>query len=157
MKSEKGDIIWKDKKLLLAIVTTFFGLIFIFFIFVFLSDGGELIDKIVVFASEVFILLIIYPVVTTKLTRIHTKGIDLGNIPYAKKRAFFTLTKRNFLKWKDIKSLKFKTHSIGYGWRKLPFNYLTIAIKNNKEECLIYSSEGFKEALRKLNKYHLLS
>ena len=88
-----------------------------------------------------------------------TNGIRIGNLLYKTDEILILKQKSSIIKWNVIKSLKMvsKGYYGGiYGGRD--FYHIHLKTKSKKiYDCLIYNPQGFIQALKKLNKYHLLS
>src|SRR3989338_281579 len=158
---EKREIIWEDLKqkeyffvyiILIIILFTFFISIFVVEFLSFEFFG-------LLFIMLYFILLFIFGL-KKRYIIIERGGLWSGNNTSGQllDKLFVLKQKNTFIFWNDISKIEIikKIIAVSYAGGMVPF--VAIKTKYGKEyECLIVNIEGFKKALKKLNKYHLLS
>lgn len=153
------DVIWEDSKQKEGfLVYSLLVFSIMLFIFIFITNWGS---------SESFISLIIAIIFTLvfilglrlKYLSIEKKGLWTGNNTSGQfiDKLFILKQENLFLRWAKIDEITIteKLYAIGSaGGYKL---YVVIRTKEGREyECLIVNKKGFIQALKKLNKYHLL-
>ena len=160
---EKREIIWEDSKQKPGFIIHFF-LFIVPIIFLVISIVSFMISSYL--ASAAFLVLSILSLlhfilgIRMKYIVIERGGLWSGNnISGQLLNKLFRLKQKNiFIFWNDIRKIEIydKIIAVSYAGGMVPF--VAIKTKYGKEyECLIVNIEGFKKALKKLNKYHLLS
>jgi len=154
---EKGDMIWKDKKTNEVIITSVILISLIIFIMAFLIIGSLIEKLIFAVVFGIIGLYALYVQLLRKLTILYTSGILLGNINLDKWHRT-GLRKRFFLEWKDINYIKLRDREVKVPRGSWARTFIIIKVKDNKRyDCVIYNPKEFVEALKKINKYNLLT
>ena len=159
-KKTEGKSVWRDKQKFGKFIEYFMiFLLIIVFLFSSLIDMGSFGSwgglVIAIFFSSILVFSLF-----KKTSSIKIGGVSTGNIIHGELLSIiFSLKQKNtFLRWRDIKNIKIidKEYSSKFIMNSAPF--IVITTKDKKEyECIVYDKEGFIQALKKVNKYHLLS
>ena len=155
MMKKINQIIWKDRKIyeLLLLFLFIIGSIFAIFGIVVSDKDYKIFFGIWLLFS--FYLIYIY-YFRRKLTYINNKGIIIGNLTFRKLNTYDPIQNPELIEWDSIKSILIKGKL--HGSRSLAIDYLYVFKKKvGKVECRLYNPKGFVEALKKINRYHLLS
>ncbi|MFA5259109.1 MAG: hypothetical protein WC402_03455 [Candidatus Pacearchaeota archaeon] len=161
---ENKNIIWKDK----LNYFTIWGL-FIFSISVSFSAGFFVLGKITMMFTlfslicGIFIFFIIRFLLERRLLIVLKEGIILDNTKLLHRATLFTRTnwkfvsKRNFINWKNISKLNIENHYVRQGRVAGLITFLIIKTDKEKYQTEVIDTSGFLEALKKSNKFSLLS
>ena len=156
-KNTKKEIIWEDhgsietlRKVLLYSPSLI--LLIIFFLF----EG--FLEKVFFGVLFLLSLSLIYIQANRKLSSIKRNGINLGNLTLKKWSTFEKNQSKLFLPWRLVKNIGIVNKAHTTPKLSVLRKYVILKTdKGRKFKFLIYDSQGFIQALKKLNKYHLLS
>jgi len=156
-KMEKKEIVWKDRRIInntliiISIIVTAFG------IFLFLYNLEGYIEKLEATLAILVGVFSTYFYLIRKVTIISSLGVFIGNVT-AKKWNSLNLRKRQFISWEITSSINLVNHEVKGSRGSWPRAFIELKTNNGKKyECVVYDPQGFIQALKKLNKYHLLS
>lgn len=160
MIQEKKIKIWEDAKQKPGFLVYFLTFIIplVFFIGFIISFGSF--DSLLLFILTILFSLIFVLGIRIKYIIIEKEGIWSGNNTSGQmiNKIFILKQKNNFILFKNIDELKIKEKNIYFSYVANKSNFLIIKTKDGKEyECAIADPRGFIDALKKLNKHHLLS
>lgn len=153
---ENGEVIWKDKKKNEIVVSliTFLTLISFFFLTIY---SRNYLGTIIFLIMSIISLFSVYVQLIRGLSIVYSYGVLIGNITL-KNWHNIGLKARLFIRWKEINSIKFTNHEIKVPKARVLRTFIIIKTNDNKGyKFLVYDFKGFIQALKKLNKYHLLS
>lgn len=167
MKKKKEDV-WRDNywnNLTILIFLIFFIPSLIVLIIVFrpnASVGTGIIEitlaRIMIFGLFLLSLIILLIVLKRKSIYLTLKGIMIGNVKFLKKGGYKLKGSPSLIYWKDIKNIVIINQDISQGFVSVLVSFLIVQTKNNKKyQYPLHNTEEFIQALKKLNKYHLLS
>lgn len=150
--------VWKDTHYFRIFLLSL-GYIFVIFMIWISFNNLELNIKRV--SINLIILLIPIIIITNihrnRLSFITNEGIFMGNTildNYEK----IILPKNAFLSWKEIDTIKISNHTVNHNTRLVLRPFLNIKSKDGKKyECFIAQPESFVQALKKLNRFNLMS
>jgi len=144
---KKENIVWKDNLLKLRLLSIFF----VFFVLsltylVFMSEGNS--AKVFYIIVVISLLYLIYRVIKFRRN-------------YVTKRGIFVQDKYThegiFLNWNKILNITIMKRYVSTGKYTSSHKELEIKTKNKeKPKCIIFDPHGFVQALKKLNKIHLV-
>jgi hypothetical protein len=102
-------------------------------------------------------ILFIINILRTRLTYITSEGIRIGNAPEDTYERI-KLPKTIFLSWKEIDKITIINRVVKHNFRQVLRPFLIVKSKKGKRyECFIAQPRSFLEALKKLNKFNLVS
>ena len=152
-----GEIVWKDKKtneiiLILIILLSFIILSLAFF---FINSFLErIIFAIIWFVIGLYALCVQLP---RRLSKLFIYGILMGNINRARWHKL-GLRKEYFINWAQVRHIELINYEVKVPRGSWERTFIVVKTKTNKKyECVVYDPKGFVNALKKLNKYRLLS
>ncbi len=152
-KMERGEIVWRDGKVIELISWTI--IILSTLLFIYLAEGYiEKLEATLVILVGVFTT---YFQLIRKMTIVSSLGVFVGNVT-AKKWKSLKLGPGQFISWEIISSIKLVNHEVKGPRGSWPRAFVEVRTNDKKfYECVIHNTQGFIQALKKLNKYFLLS
>ena len=156
VKEKEDKIVWKDVSEREILISIFLFIIILLMLFI-TYIVKDFLSKF--FFGIFLILLFSYSLIRfkRKLSFITEKRIFLGNITFRRFASFESNQTDILLSWDNIHKINIIKKAKSGPFGGLIFSYLLIFTKNSKRyEFLVYDTNGFKEALKKLNKSHLL-
>jgi len=156
-KTKKNKIIWRDR------LGFFIWGIYLFIFLSFLDIGIGLfsddLSKLIILTviGGVILSLLSYFIFRNKSIRISNEGIFFYQVKLLGNYNLKYFSRITFLDWGKINKINIENHYIGGGRIISLTHFLTIFSSNKKYKILLKNPEGFIQALKKLNMYHLLS
>ena len=159
---EEFKIIWRDKLDSIIWGVYIFCFIAAFFIGAIIPDRSNIQIAIITVILGPIFSIGIYSLLRKTILIILDGGIILDNtrfipINLLKGTNIKISSRRNFINWKEINTLTLKNREVRGGRMSSLMTFLVLNTNKGKYQTKVTDVKGFIEALKKLNKYHLLS
>lgn len=150
----KGELVWKDRKNLIIIKYLVLVISLVLWIYLSFFTTQDNLNRVSGLVLIIVFGYFLYFQLKERVTYLSIDGVRMGNAGGDKKKRF-----TSFCSWSVVSSIKIvsKGHYGPLGGGSA--NYLVLSKKKERKvfDCVLYDPKGFVEALKKLNKYHLLS
>ncbi len=154
-----AKIIWRDVHWFRVIIFIAWILISCVYVRWILQDltFSKIYNTVLMIVFGLFWIYIFLGLFLPSATFITRKGIRIGNIPNDVYSTIRIKQKPTLIEWNKIKEIRVIRKEVRHNFILVLRNFLVVVTSDRKKyQTFLANHEGFKEALKKLNKSHLL-